>query len=114
MFALRGIAVSLTFFVLTYCLLSALVAATWRSLRPLRVTQHTLAGLLFALRISPLVIAVVFTLAFVVPSFQILEPRSIDEGLGEMPLALGICALLLIAVGCFRVIHAQSKTSRVV
>ncbi len=114
MFALRGIAVSLTFFVLTYCLLSALVAATWRSLRPQRVTQHTLAGLLFALRIFPLAAAVVFTLAFVVPSFQILEPRSIDEGLGEMPLALGICALLLIAVGCVRVIHAQTKTSRVV
>ena len=31
-----------------------------------------------------------------------------------MPLALGICALLLIAVGCVRVIHAQTKTSRVV
>jgi Zn-dependent protease with chaperone function len=114
MFALRGIAVSLTFFVLTYCLLSALVAAVWRSLQPLRVTQQTLAGLLFAIRIFPLVVAVVFTLVFVVPSFQILEPRSIDEGLGKMPLALGICALLLIAVGCFRVITALIKTSRVV
>ena len=31
-----------------------------------------------------------------------------------MPLALGICALLLIACGCFRVITAQTRTSRVV
>ena len=33
MFALRGIAVSLTFFVLLYCLLSTLVAIVWRSLK---------------------------------------------------------------------------------
>jgi len=31
-----------------------------------------------------------------------------------MPLALGVCALLLIACGCFRVITAQTRTSRVV
>jgi len=56
------------------------------------------------------------TLAFVVPSFQLLEPRSItvDEGIGAMPLALGVCALLLIACGCFRVIAAHTITSRVV
>ena len=31
MFALRGVAVSLTFFVLTYCFLSALIALVWRA-----------------------------------------------------------------------------------
>ncbi|MGA7291496.1 MAG: hypothetical protein WBW53_21915 [Terriglobales bacterium] len=113
-FALRGIAVSLTFFVLLYCLLSALVAVTWRSLRLLHATERSLVALLFALRILPLVASVVITFAFVVPSFQLLEPRSIDEGMGTMPLALGICALLLIACGCFRVIAAQTQTSRVV
>jgi beta-lactamase regulating signal transducer with metallopeptidase domain len=116
MFALRGIAVSLTFFVLVYCLLSALVAVAWRSLKWLRATERSLAALLFALRVLPLAASVVVTFAFVVPSFQLLEPRSIDidEGIGAVPLALGICALLLIACGCFRVIAAQTKTSRVV
>jgi len=114
MFALRGIAVSLTFFVLLYCLLSALVAVAWRSLKLLHATEQSLAGLLFALRVLPLAASVVVTFAFVVPSFQLLEPRSIDEGLGVMPLALGVCALLLIACGCFRVITAQTRTSRVV
>jgi Zn-dependent protease with chaperone function len=116
MFALRGIAVSLTFFVLVYCLLSALVAVAWRSLKLLHATERSLAGLLFALRVLPLMVSVVVTFAFVVPSFQLLEPRfnDIDEGIGAMPLALGICALLLIACGCFRVITAQTKTSRVV
>jgi len=118
MFALRGIAVSLTFFVLFYCLLSALVVVAWRSLKLLRATGKTLAALLFALRILPLAASLVITFAFVVPSFQLLEPRSInidiDEGVGALPLLLGVCALLLIACGCFRVIAAQTKTSRVV
>lgn len=116
MFALRGIAVSLTFFVLLYCLLSALVAVVWRSLRVLPVTERSRASLLFGLRILPFVVSVVITFAFVVPSFQLLEPRSmeIDEGMGSVPLALGICALLLIACGCFRVVAALTKTSRVV
>src|SRR5258708_13028088 len=115
MFVLRGIAVSLTFFVLLYCLLSALVAAAWRSLKLLHATERSLAGLLFALRVFPLAASVVITFAFVVPSFQLLEPHSMnsDEGIGAMPLALGVCALLLIACGCFRVITAQTRTSRV-
>jgi Zn-dependent protease with chaperone function len=115
MFALRGIAVSLAFFVLTYCLFSALVAGAWRSLKLLHVTEQTLAGLLFGLRVLPLVASLVITFAFVVPSFQLLEPRSTnDEGIGAMPLAFGVCALLLIACGCFRVITAQTRTCRVV
>jgi len=104
------------FFVLFYCLLSALVLAAWRSLQRLQVTERSRAGLLFAARVLPFVASVAMTLAFVVPSFQLLEPRSItvDEGIGAMPLALGVCALLLIACGCFRVIAAHTITSRVV
>lgn len=114
MFALRGIAVSLTFFVLLYCLLSALVAVTWRALKLLRATEHGLAGWFFAARVLPFAASVVITFAFVVPSFQLLEPHSADEGMGTVPLALGICALLLIAGGCFRVITAQIRTTRAV
>jgi len=116
MFALRGIAVSLTFFVLVYCLLSTLVAVAWRSPRYLHAPEKSVAAFLFGLRVFPFAASVVVTLAFVVPSFQLLEPRSIeiDEGIGAMPLAFGIFALLLIACGCWRVIAAQAKTSRVV
>jgi hypothetical protein len=116
MFALREIAVSLAFFVLLYCLLSTLVVVAWRSLKLFHASERTLAALLFAVRVFPLVASVVITFAFVVPSFQLLEPRSVDihEGIGAMPLALGACALLLIACGCLRVIRAQRKTSLVV
>jgi len=114
MFDLREIAVSLTFFVLFYCVISVLVAVVWRSLQFLRLREKSVADLLFALRVLPLAASIAITLTFVVPSFQILEPRSIDEGMGSTPLALGICALVLIACGCYRVITAQTRTSRVV
>jgi beta-lactamase regulating signal transducer with metallopeptidase domain len=115
MFALRGIAVSLTFFVVLYCLLSLMVAVAWRSLKLLHTkSQRSLANRLFGLRILPVAASTLITLGLVVPSFQLLEPRSIEEDIGLMPLGLGLCALLLIASGVFRVVTAQTRTSRVV
>jgi beta-lactamase regulating signal transducer with metallopeptidase domain len=114
MFALRGIAVSLSCFVLLYGLLSALVAAAWRLLKPSHVAQRSVAAILFALRTLPLLASVFITFALVVPSFRMLEPRSIHEGMGAMPTALGVCALLLIACGCFRGIAAQTRATRLV
>jgi hypothetical protein len=114
MFAMREIAVSLTFFVLLYSCLSALVAVSWRWLRWLHATEQSLTDLLFLVRVLPLAASILFTIAFVVPSFQLLEPRATDEGMGRLPIALGIAALLLIAVGSWRVITAQRHTSRIV
>jgi len=114
MFALRGTFLSLTFFVLLYCALSILVVLTWRLAKLSRAPERSLADFLFALRVLPMALSVVLTLAFVVPSFQLLEPHSIEEGMGTIPPALGFFALLLIACGCLRVIIAQSKTSRAV
>jgi Zn-dependent protease with chaperone function len=114
MFAMRGVAVSLTFFVLIYCFLSALVAASWRWLKFPSAAEQSVADLLFVLRVLPLFASIVITAAFVVPSFQILEPRSIDEGMGTLPIALGVAALLLIAYGSYRGITAQTRTSRIV
>jgi Zn-dependent protease with chaperone function len=114
MFALREIAICLAFFVLLYSFLSALVAVTWRLLRLLPVSKKIIADLLFALRVLPLLASITLTLAFVVPSFQMLEPRSVDERMGTMPVMLGICAVLLILTGCLRMIAAHRKTRRMV
>jgi beta-lactamase regulating signal transducer with metallopeptidase domain len=114
MFALHEIAVSLNCFVLLYCLLSALIAMAWRPLKPSHVAQQSVAAVLFELRILPLVASVIVTFALIVPSFQLLEPVSIDERLGAVPLALSVCALLLIAYSVFRAFTAQTRTTRVV
>jgi len=114
MFVLRGIAVSLTFFVLLYCLLSALISVSWRWLRWWRAAEQDLADALFFLRVLPMLASVIATFVFVIPSFRLLEPRSVEEGVGRMPIALGGAALLLIACGCQRVVSAQIRTSRIV
>src|SRR5271165_3283594 len=115
MFAVRGFAVSLAFFGSLYWLLSLAVTCLWRGLKLLRrIPPRTLASLFFTLRILPLAISGLITLAFAVPSFLRLEPRSIEEDLGVVPVALGLSALALFTVGLCRVAAAQSRTSRVV
>jgi Zn-dependent protease with chaperone function len=114
MFVLRGIAVSLTFFVLLYCLLSPIVVFTWRYLKFSRgASAQGQANLLFWARVFPLLASAFVTLVLVVPSFVLHEPRSIDEDMG-VPLVLGVGCLLLFAIGAFRVVAAQIRTSRVV
>ncbi|HWZ83648.1 MAG TPA: M48 family metalloprotease [Terriglobales bacterium] len=114
MFALRGIAVSLTFFVLLYSILSLLVGGAWRGVRFLRgLSPGSLANVLFSLRILPLVSSAAVTVALVVPAYVRLEPRSIDEDIA-LPLVLALGCLLVFAVGIFRVIAAQTRTARVV
>ena len=105
MFAARGIAVSLSVFVMVYCVLSLAVSASWRS-----VWQHLShqrarrdADLLFALRMLPFLTACVITAVFTIPSFLLLEPRSIDERVGAIPMGL---ALVGVAFGIYGVANA--------
>jgi len=105
MFAARGFAISFSVFVMVYCALSLAVCFTWG-----RVWMHIqghpirrIADLLLALRMFPLATAAVITAAFTVPSFLLLEPRSINEPLGGLPLSLGICGA---ALGIFGILNA--------
>src|SRR5579864_9133823 len=105
MFAARGFAVSLSVFVLVYCILSLAVGFAWRRFWDYShkfSIRHT-ADFLFAFRILPLAAAAVITAAFTVPSFLLLEPRAIDEPLGGFPMILGLCG---IAMGIAALINA--------
>jgi beta-lactamase regulating signal transducer with metallopeptidase domain len=116
MFAARGIAISLSVFVMVYCALSLGASLAWRTVwqhvqgRPVR----RIADLLFALRMLPLGSAAIITAAFTVPSFLLLEPRSIDEPLGGIPLVVGIAGALLGIFGVVNAARAVRRTSRTV
>lgn len=114
MFALREIAVSLTFFVLLYCCFSLMAVLGWHRLKRLRLSEKSLADILFLARVLPMFASIAVTCAFVVPSFQLLEPRGIEEETGILPVALGVTAIIFIASACSRVLKAQSRTARVV
>jgi len=101
MFALRGLAVSLSVFVVLYSAVSFLVSFTWERVRSLIMLRpmRRVADVLYALRMVPLATAVTITAAFIVPSFLMLEPRAIEEPLGGFPLILGLCGTVVILLG---------------
>lgn len=116
MFAIRGIAVSFSVFVIVYLALSLAVSLVWQ-----RVWLHTqdhaarrVADLLFTLRIFPLMAAALVTVAFTVPSFLLLEPRSIDEPMGGIPMTLGLAGVLLAIFGLGNAGLAVLRTRRTV
>ena len=116
MFAARGIAVSFSVFVLVYLGLSLAVACAWRRLwvYSRRYPVRRSADLLFTLRVFPLFAAATVTAAFTVPSFLLLEPRSIDEPIGGIPLALGLAGCLLAAFGMMNAGLAVMRASRTI
>jgi len=116
MFALRCLDVSLAFFLAVYGLLSFAVTRTWRPFARLvdRQSPRVSSNLLFGLRVTPFVLALVVTAMFVLPSFLLLEPRSGVEPIGEMPLALSLCCIALVAAGVYSAIRAQVRVTRAV
>src|SRR5580698_9105302 len=101
MFAARGVAVSLSVFVIVYCVLSLAVCLAWRTiwLSSQRHPVRRIADTLFGLRMFPLLAAAVVTAVFAIPSFVLLEPRTINEPLGGIPLVLGMAGVGLALFG---------------
>ena len=116
MFALRGIAVSFSIFILLYSALSLAVCGLWRNVR-LGAQRHSArrcADLLFILRTMPLLVATGVTLALAVPSFLLLEPRAVNEPIGVLPAVLGLCGMATVLTGMWKAAAALVRASRTV
>jgi|ERR1700722_19036 len=118
MFAARGIAVSSSVFFLVYVVLSLAACVLWRrisiSIYVQKLSARHCADLLLTLRLFPLAAAAVVTAAFAVPSFVLLEPRNIEEPLGGLPLALGLCGIGLAIFGAANAVAALMRASRMI
>jgi beta-lactamase regulating signal transducer with metallopeptidase domain len=116
MFALRGVAVSFSAFVLLYVALSLVVCGVWRKVFAYadRCSARHCADLLFTLRVTPFVLASAVTLALAVPSFLLLEPHAADEPMGAVPVVLGLCGLAVLLAGSWKVAAALVRASRTV
>lgn len=118
MFAARGIAVSCSVFFLVYAVLSLAVCCLWRristSIYVQRLSAKSCADLLLSLRLLPFAAASVITTTFTVPSFLLLEPRTIQEPLGGLPLALGLCGIGLAMFGAVNASAAMIRASRII
>jgi beta-lactamase regulating signal transducer with metallopeptidase domain len=112
-FAARGILVSLAFFAVVYCLLSTLVVLTWVGVhRVCWKPSSSSANLLFGLRILPFAFSLGVAVFFTFPSFWLLERRSLDEDTGTF--VLGLCSLLILGTGLFRMLWAEARTNQAV
>lgn len=116
MFAIRGIAVSFSVFVIVYCAATLAVLCGWRRIyqRVQDVPVQRLANLLFALRTFPLLLAALVTVAFAIPSFLLLEPRSIVEPMGDIPLLLALAGSVFAIYGVVNAAGAAVKAARTV
>jgi len=116
MFLARCVGVSLAVFVILYLSMSLLVARTWRyGLRWLNsMSARSCETFLFAIRTLPLLASAAITLAFTVPSFLMLEPRTTDEEVGIAPVVLGLFFLGMMAWGVSRAVATQMRTARTV
>jgi hypothetical protein len=115
MFALRGLAVSLSVFAAFYFGLSMALSLTWRKVRAAsQGDAYRQADFFFALRIFPLAAAIIVTIVLAIPSFLLLEPRAIEEPIGELPLALGLSGLVVLIVGATNAYLAFRRASRTI
>ncbi len=116
MFEAKGLDVALAMFFLIYLFASLLVLQTWKFFAGWiqHKSARQQANGLFALRVFPFVLAVIFTFGVTLPSFILLEPRNIRESVGIAPLILGLCCLVLIAWGIIHTVAAQRRTAQTI
>jgi beta-lactamase regulating signal transducer with metallopeptidase domain len=114
MFALRGIAVSVSIAVIVYVSLSVLVGWMWRRVwhAVKRYSPRLCANVLLALRLAPLAIAAAVTVIFAVPSFMLLEPHGAKEAVGVLPTVLSICGIAFVLAGAWNAALALLRSSR--
>jgi Zn-dependent protease with chaperone function len=116
MFALRGLAVCLSFFAVVYAVTSALVSRTWRYCKRSKAAARpeVVSRLLLNLRMLPLLAAVVITVGIVLPSFLMLEPPTAAEAIGEAPAILALGCVVLFAGGLLNAFLAWRRTAKTV
>src|SRR4051794_18738161 len=112
MFVLRGLAVSLSVFVLVYAALRLTIALGWSVSR--ERSPWLSPNVLYALQVAPFLLGALFVSVFTIPSFVRFEPRIVQEAFGPPVIVLSIVCLALLAVGFYRAYQAYARTARVV
>jgi Zn-dependent protease with chaperone function len=100
MYEFLGITLVLAMLLTVNAVATALVVGLWHLLRrPLqKCSARTRAELLFVMRIGPPAIAIIWIVAFMIPSYLVYEPYHTDEFVSKKLGALA--ALSAIGVGC--------------
>src|SRR4051794_38585408 len=114
MFYLRGLLVCLSVFVVLYVVTSVFVSVMWPRVqrRSRRLSPRWAANVLYALRISPLVLSVAVVLGLCVPSFLRFEPHATGETVGYVPVVLALIFAGFAVINARRAWNAYARTAR--
>jgi hypothetical protein len=116
MYALRGLSVALSSFVLAYAFTRVIMELGTRlALRYLgKWSSLTSPNTWFAVQLAPFVSATLVTFLFAVPSFIRFEPSHAEEEFGPPVLFLSLACLTLLAIGIYRAWSAYARTANTV
>ena len=116
MYFLLGLSLFFTLLLALNFLISLAASAVWRVIE--KPAQNWSAQrrtqTIFALRIFPLLIAVISVFAFLLPSYLLFEPQSSDENVSLKMAVLTAISLVGIAAALFRVFKTWRRTQRLV
>lgn len=116
MYFLLGTSLFFTLLLALNFLISLAASAVWRVIeKPARNwSAQRRTQTIFALRIFPLLIAVILVFAFLLPSYFLFEPHSPDENISLKMAVLTAISLVGIAAALFRVFGTWRRTHHLV
>jgi Zn-dependent protease with chaperone function len=114
MYFLLGISLILTFILIVNLGVGAAASMIWRAIesRVASLSPSTQARVIIGLRIMPVAFALVFVLAFVVPSYLLLEPNDSGEVVSLKMAIIALASTLAVLVAVSRVLRTWFVTNR--
>ncbi len=116
MYALRGLGVALSVFVLVYALARVAVESSMHT--AIRYQKKWVSRLSpntwYAMQVGPFLLATLVTWLFAIPSFLRFEPGHADEDFGFPVLSLSLACLTILAAGFYRAWSAYARTTETV
>lgn len=115
MFFLLGISLTLALLLIVNIAAAILAFGLWRLIvRPMTfLSANTQAQIIFALRFGPIVAALIFVFAFVVPAYLLHEPENSGEVVSGKMAFLAIASAIAACTALYRVIKTCFATHRV-
>ena len=114
MYFLLGISLAFAFLLIINLLASISANAVWRLVarRVQKFSANVQAQIIFGLRILPVVAAVLFVLAFVIPAYVLYEPVGSGEVVGSKLAIIAVASSFGVLIALFRVFKTWLATRR--
>src|SRR5437868_2272119 len=114
MYFLLGISLILTFILIVNIGAAAAASLVWRVIesRVASLSASTQARIIIGLRVMPVALALVFVLAFVVPSYLLLEPQDSGEVVSLKMAIIALVSTTAVLIAISRVLRTWFVTKR--